>query len=628
MHNAANELLVARTNGSEYAWTTANPRRRLDCVMRILAYCLLAFAGPLLTAAPTTTAAPDVPVPDLRIMRGDDSRWASPGWDDRNWPIVNSRQLPGRTGIYWVRRRVVRSEQGTWQDALPNESSGAAIDAIVGSSGCSFDFYWDGRLLLRNGVVGWNRESEVAGTVDFIAQIPGELLGSGVHVEAFRISSFHYNFPGQTNFRINHWLANYDNVITRADRDAIFPMIGMGCALVSAVICGVLFWLVDRRKPLLLCSLFSTAVAAYYLLASWRSLSWLLFKPETYDQVYPISLGVDVVMALVGCLLLVIFLEQFAIAGKRGWLAAQGVLVAAVWCSTWDRYIGTISGRYMNVVWDCQAALAVSAGAASWAAWRRRPGARFAAAVALFGLATVRLDPGEAHNLLSHSFLATFALLVLAVLSAIGLQVQAARRAARAAELTAARMEIELLKKNLQPHFLLNTLTALTEVVEQSPREAVRLIEDLAEELRSLSRMSAEKLIPLSQELDLCRAHLRVMSLRTSKTWRLEAENLDLAALVPPALFLTLIENGFTHQRVATPSAAFVLRQERAPNGAKSYIFESPGSPPDVPARAPGGTGLRYVKARLEESFPGRWSFRQGPIAGGWQSIIEIFQIA
>ena len=72
------------------------------------------------------------------------------------------------------------------------------------------------------------------------------------------------------------------------------------------------------------------------------------------------------------------------------------------------------------------------------------------------------------------------------------------RQHARAAQLAAARLETELLKRNLQPHFLLNTLAVLTEIVEQDPRGAVRLIEDLAEEFRSVARVAAEKLIPLS----------------------------------------------------------------------------------------------------------------------------------
>jgi LytS/YehU family sensor histidine kinase len=265
----------------------------------------------------------------------------------------------------------------------------------------------------------------------------------------------------------------------------------------------------------------------------------------------------------------------------------------------------------------------VSAAAAGWAVWRRRTGARLTFTAASVGLVILRLD-SSANQILGPSFLITFSLLVMSLLAAIGKQVQSARRAARAAELTSTRMEIELLKKNLQPHFLLNTLTALTEVVEQSPREAVKLIDDLAEELRSLSRMSAKKLIPLGQELELCRAHLRVMSLRTGKPWQLNAEDLDPASLVPPALFLTLIENGFTHQRIASTGGAFVLRRDNMPGNAMSFIFVSPGDIQDDPSRAAGGTGLRYVKARLEESFPGRWSFRQGPTSAGWESVIEI----
>jgi hypothetical protein len=40
--------------------------------------------------------------------------------------------------------------------------------------------------------------------------------------------------------------------------------------------------------------------------------------------------------------------------------------------------------------------------------------------------------------------------------------------------------------------------------------------------------------------------------------------------------------------------------------------------------RAAGGTGLRYVRARLEESFPGAWSLSQDAVPEGWETIIEL----
>ena len=36
------------------------------------------------------------------------------------------------------------------------------------------------------------------------------------------------------------------------------------------------------------------------------------------------------------------------------------------------------------------------------------------------------------------------------------------------------------------------------------------------------------------------------------------------------------------------------------------------------------GTGLRYVKARLEESFADRWTMTAGPVEGGWRTVIEL----
>ncbi|HEX2100996.1 MAG TPA: histidine kinase, partial [Candidatus Synoicihabitans sp.] len=212
---------------------------------------------------------------------------------------------------------------------------------------------------------------------------------------------------------------------------------------------------------------------------------------------------------------------------------------------------------------------------------------------------------------------------LLGVLAAVAIRLRDERRRAVEARLSAARLEVELLRKNLQPHFFLNTLTALSEVVERNPSGAVRLIEDMAEGFRALSRMSGEKQVPLAQELELCRAHLRVMNVRTGVACRLQTECVDGTEPVPPALFLTLIENGFAHQQVREGVREFVLRATPLA-GAARYTFFSPGEIKVRPARAEGGTGLRYVKARLEESFAERWLLRHEAVPGGWETVIEI----
>ena len=573
------------------------------------------WSAVVLALLPLTAGAANEAETMTRQRQGDDLRWAARDWDDRDWQPGYT--VPARTGIYWIRCHFSLTDPQlrlTPQEAQ-RESAGldstAPVDSIFLAAPYAFELYWDGRLIGRSGKVGATREAEVAGPLDNLLVIPSELLGPGEHVIAIRLSSFHYNFPAARvgfHFLLRNAAQSYASEIRRP----IFPMISLGGALLVALLSGLLYWLVDRWRPLLLCSALSLALAVFYLLIAWR---WIQNAP--YDWFYPRLLAITWVMTLIAGLFPWLLLEQFSVPRRRWYLPGMVPLLAVGWM--------TSPFYEIKALWLCREMLAVSLVIAGWAVWRQRPGARFVLAGVLVGLLMVRT---EGRDFLDPSFFVTFGVLVLIIFATLGVQLRADRRRTQEATLTAVRLETELLRKNLQPHFLLNTLTALSEVVEQNPPDAVRLINDLAEEFRSLSRMSGEKLIPLAQELDLCRAHLRVMSLRTETTWRLEADQVDPAAPVPPALFLTLIENGYSHQRVRTAVAAFTLRQAPMPGGGTRYVFVSPGQGQTDATRTPGGTGLRYVKARLEESFPGRWGFRNGWTDQGWESVVEIRQPA
>jgi len=220
-------------------------------------------------------------------------------------------------------------------------------------------------------------------------------------------------------------------------------------------------------------------------------------------------------------------------------------------------------------------------------------------------------------------FLATSLPALMAFLAAMAVSVRRERREAQGVKLMAARLEIDLLKRSLQPHFLMNTLTTLAQIVEEDPKVAVRLIDDLAFEFRSLNAISGLTSIPLVRELELCAAHLRVMTVRTERPWRLEVSGITQEAIVPPALFLTLIENGFSHQRAEDGSTTFSLRAEGTAK-APRYTFYSPGVVGAVAEGREGGVGLRYVRVRLEELWPSRWKLSQQEVTGGWQTVIDL----
>jgi hypothetical protein len=548
---------------------------------------------------------------DVLMKHGDDERWAEPGWDDRDWEVITDTGLPARTGVFWIRYRIRGSSR------LPG--------GIAQKVGAAFELYWDGKLVGRSGEPGDSREDEEPGKLDTVFSIPAEWLmvegkvpsrkvakdrpaAPTEHVVALRMSNHRYGFPGdRTDMMVS--FTPPDQRLPEAQHALIETALAAG-AMSMVALAGLTLWLAALRRTLLL--LF-TGLCACAAVTQFMTMARSLGSYD-YDWHYPFRLGMIYLSGGLGACLIAFVGMHFKVPRLR-WLLVTHVLAAAV-ILVWPREVYYLplserSGLVMLV------AFLLSAATAGWAAWRRQPGAGMV-------LAGCLLSASIGGRFIEGRFFPAFLPTMIGLLGAVALRLREEARAAQETRLTATRLEIELLKKNLQPHFLLNSLTALAEVVERDPTVAGKLIGDLAGVFRALARMSGEKQVSLAQELDLCRAHLRVMSIRTGIEWRLETRDVGPESAVPPALFLTLIENGYIHQRVQGAAAAFELSAAPRPDGIE-YTFVSPGTVKVQPDRPDGGTGLRYVKARLEESFPGRWSFAHGPhAAGGWATVIEL----
>ena len=171
----------------------------------------------------------------------------------------------------------------------------------------------------------------------------------------------------------------------------------------------------------------------------------------------------------------------------------------------------------------------------------------------------------------------------------------------------------------------MNTLGALVEVVEVEPVQAVRFIASLGEAYRQLLAVATERTIDMGRELALVRAHLDLMSHRQGTEFNLHLSGLDEGAPVPPAWLLTLLENAFSHNRYTAP-ATFQLVEARR-GGRRRYTFTAPAGVGATPAPIPvfgEGTGSRYLRARLEEAFPGAWNLSDGPTEEGWTTVVEM----
>ena len=583
--------------------------------MRFLLTGLVWFALATLVLADDMAPVPPI---EVRVKMGDDPRWAAADWDDRDWEKkIFSKEnwqrnlLPARAGPYWLRFQIAPMDIDWttpvltgffWPRTLPN----SPINSVYLPAVYSFEFYWDGQLIGQGGRVGRDRASEIPGLLDHLFPIPPALLGPGTHTVAMRISSHHYNFPSDSFVPIIAF-ENYSDRLVYETKQPVFPLLAMGAALLAGLLCAFLYWFVDRRRTLLILGILSLAMAAFYFLIAWR---WL--HHDTYPWLARRYDLITAIMALMALLLPYLLLEHFGFSRKK-WLVVSLVPLVLISCFLprydWDK-----------VVWLSRIMLVPALAIGIWALWRRRPGALLVLIGMTVGL-SFSTTGGRAF--LGPEFMVTFGSVLSFLLGSVALKVRADRRVTQEALASKARLEMEILKQHIQPHFVVNTLSALTEVIENDTAAGVKFIDDLAIEFRTLARMAGEQLVPLARELELCQAHLRIASVRRVGDWTLDAQRADPTIEVPPSIFLTLIENGFAHQEMPSSKGTFTVRTSQQPDRVQ-LRFHSPGKIASQPPRSAGGTGLKYIKARLEESFPGRWTFAQGPVEHGWETVIEV----
>jgi LytS/YehU family sensor histidine kinase len=189
--------------------------------------------------------------------------------------------------------------------------------------------------------------------------------------------------------------------------------------------------------------------------------------------------------------------------------------------------------------------------------------------------------------------------------------------------LRATRLEIELLKKNIQPHFLLNTLRSISGWLDRTPATASKLVSALAQEMRMMLKVGGEKLIELDEEIRMCRSHLEVLALRGEKSHGLEVRGNTAGERVPPMILHTLMDQGLAG--AVDSGSGIRFRLEVVRNGRLALILSHNGElKPFLPEELE-ATGFEYVKARLEESFPGEWKLeiRAEPGGRGWSATVE-----
>ena len=546
---------------------------------------------------------------------GDSMSWANPGFDDLRWNVVNAGTLwshggtgPGK-GIRWFRQTIFIPEP---LDSLK------AIAIYQRSIICASELYWDGKLLTQNGRIAGSIEDEVPGKSSQFTIIPPDLSRPGRHVAALRASNFHtYSGLIEEPLQIGY----LQDLLGRQHLVEALMLLCAGIFLVAALFHFAIMLGRTAGPANAIFGLLCLSSAVYLLIDT-----AVHYFPFSLAHYYTIALVNDLPWFFMTALLPVFFLFEFSVPRR---LTLSAVIAAvALSCiipprlimfdllpESWLALFLLLNQLLMYSVTLFSATIAVVS------LFRRKSGSILALAGCVAFLAGIFTSYQTRYE---YAWALGFCVLIILLTVSLSRQLAQQNRVRQESELRGTRLELELLKKHIQPHFLLNSLNSIIAWLEENPATAGRLVQALADELRTMLDVSKERLIPVNQELHLCRLHCEVMGLRQDKQFALVADEMPDADKIPPLVLHTLVENGLTHGFAGSSSGEFVVKRTEGSGSVQYSVFNAcDGRHVADPARRE-GTGIRYVKTRLQEAFPGSWSFCCGPRDNGWEAVVKM----
>ncbi len=226
-----------------------------------------------------------------KFRQGDNSRWASPEFNDSTWqthPVPGSWTRNDFTGksISWYR---------TWIDVPEHMNSAKHWALVTGRIVSAAEIYWDGNLLVRYGKVGDSKETETPGKSDYLFLIPQNNKTAGRHLISIRTSNFH-SFSG--SILGVPVFGSYKQLFIHHETRIAWMSILIGLFLLSGIVHLVLFILNRSRSEYLYIALMSFLESYFIVLTEMWGLHEMDFDYR-FRLVHCLLLAIAVLLYLV-----------------------------------------------------------------------------------------------------------------------------------------------------------------------------------------------------------------------------------------------------------------------------------------------------------------------------------------
>jgi len=167
------------------------------------------------------------------------------------------------------------------------------------------------------------------------------------------------------------------------------------------------------------------------------------------------------------------------------------------------------------------------------------------------------------------------------------------------------RARLQALQARIRPHFLFNSMNTIASLIESAPEQAEEAVLDLSTLFRATLN-NQTILIPLEEELALCRRYLNIEGLRLGKRLSVEwaLEELPTQIQVPPLSLQPLLENAIYHGIQPSPDGG-TIRIETSIRKQAFYIMISNPYQADQSGHRGNRIALDNIQSRLSAIFGG-----------------------
>lgn len=219
---------------------------------------------------------------------------------------------------------------------------------------------------------------------------------------------------------------------------------------------------------------------------------------------------------------------------------------------------------------------------------------------------------------------------VFGMIGIVQFRIRTQRETLKAAELEKqlSAAHLRALQMQLEPHFLFNTLNAITTLVELGrQQQATEMLRHLNAILKSTLQRSAPEKVPLSEELEIVENYLAIEQVRFADRLRLEIQIAPdaLDGLVPCFLLQPIVENAIRHGIAFCEEESLVQASATREGGLLHLRVRDSGSRTKHTHPNGHGIGLKNTRERLMHFYRDQFLMNAQPLtSGGFEVAITI----